>query len=116
MGIRERSKFWAAQREVDGCARIVKGCGRESYRVRVGRERTVRRSKADSGEGGRADGEVDFQRLGKLASVWVRGGMGMLANYFKTAFRAIVRGRSYSLITIIGLSTGMAFTDRKSVV
>ncbi len=36
--------------------------------------------------------------------------MGMLVNYFKTAVRAIVRGRSYSLITIIGLSTGMAFT------
>lgn len=34
----------------------------------------------------------------------------MLANYFKTAVRAIVRGRSYSLITVIGLSTGMAFT------
>lgn len=36
--------------------------------------------------------------------------MGMLANYYKTAVRAIVRGRLYSLINIIGLSTGMAFT------
>ena len=36
--------------------------------------------------------------------------MGMLANYYKTAVRAIVRGRLYSLLNIIGLSTGMAFT------
>lgn len=34
----------------------------------------------------------------------------MLANYYKTAVRAIVRGRLYSLLNIIGLSTGMAFT------
>ncbi|MGN6601464.1 MAG: ABC transporter permease [Ginsengibacter sp.] len=34
----------------------------------------------------------------------------MIKNYFKTAWRNIIRGRFYSLVNIIGLSTGIAFT------
>src|SRR5688500_7952597 len=32
----------------------------------------------------------------------------MLKNYFKTAWRSLVRGRSFSVINILGLSVGMA--------
>jgi putative ABC transport system permease protein len=32
----------------------------------------------------------------------------MISNYFKTAFRSLIRNRSYALINIIGLSMGFA--------
>src|SRR5665213_1694691 len=34
----------------------------------------------------------------------------MLKNYFKIAWRNIIKNRFYSLVNIIGLSTGIAFT------
>ena len=34
--------------------------------------------------------------------------LAMLKNYFKTAFRSLLRHRAYSLINILGLATGMA--------
>ena len=53
-------------------------------------------------------GFADSQFITILASFYVRG--SMFANYYKTAVRAIARSRSHSLINIIGLSAGMAFT------
>ena len=32
----------------------------------------------------------------------------MFRNYFKTAWRSIVRGKVYSLLNLLGLATGMA--------
>jgi putative ABC transport system permease protein len=34
----------------------------------------------------------------------------MLKNYFKTAWRRLLRGKSFSIINILGLSIGMAGT------
>src|SRR5688572_23714445 len=34
----------------------------------------------------------------------------MFKNYFKTAWRNVIKNRFYSIINIIGLSTGIAFT------
>lgn len=53
------------------------------------------------------------QPVTNLASFYVRKAnqlASMFANYYKTAVRVIVRNRSHSLINIIGLSVGMAFT------
>jgi hypothetical protein len=34
----------------------------------------------------------------------------MLVNYFKTAWRNIIRSKWYSVLNIVGLATGMAVT------
>ncbi len=37
----------------------------------------------------------------------------MIKNYFKTAWRNIIRGKGYSALNIFGLATGMAVTFKR---
>src|SRR5580698_10549605 len=60
----------------------------------------------------------DYQHVNNLAFFWLPSRrilkqkrmfrIFMFSNYFKTAWRNIVRGKVYSLLNLLGLATGMA--------
>jgi putative ABC transport system permease protein len=49
---------------------------------------------------------IDLQLLAQLALCWP--GISMIRNYFKIAWRNLLRNRAFSVINISGLATGMA--------